>query len=212
VLTVWLTALAGVALGQIAPGPNLLAVASTALSQGRRPALMVALGVATSVFVWVTVAVLGLAALIAALPAALTAMKLAGGGYLCFLALKALRAAWRGAPRDLAAAAGAPLSGLRAYGRGVAVNLTNPKSALMWSAVATYLIGSGLTTGQALAFAPLGAASALIVYASYAALLSSGPARSGYAAFARRVEAGFGLAFGLVGGRLVVDGLRDLAR
>ncbi|MBK9080651.1 MAG: LysE family transporter [Rhizobiales bacterium] len=211
-LEVYLTTLAGVVLGQIAPGPNLLAVAATALSQGRRPALLVALGVATAVFAWVTLAVTGLAALIAVAPAALTAMKLAGGAYLCALAAKALLAAWRGAPRDLVAARGAPLSGLRAYARGLAVNLTNPKSALMWSAVATYLIGSGLTTAQALVIAPLGAASALIVYGGYAALLSSGPARSGYAAFARRVEAGFGLAFGLVGGRLVVDGLRDLAR
>jgi threonine/homoserine/homoserine lactone efflux protein len=51
-LEAYLVTLAGVLLGQIAPGPNLLAVAGAALGQGRRAAGFVALGVATAIFAW----------------------------------------------------------------------------------------------------------------------------------------------------------------
>ena len=96
VLEIYLVTLAGIVLGQIAPGPNLLAVAGAALGQDRRTAFFLALGVATAIFVWVTVAAFGLAALLKLYPSLLTVMKFLGGGYLCFLSIRALIAAWRG--------------------------------------------------------------------------------------------------------------------
>jgi threonine/homoserine/homoserine lactone efflux protein len=51
-LTVFISALLGTMAAQVAPGPNLLAVAGVALSQGRRPAFCVVWGVATGVLVW----------------------------------------------------------------------------------------------------------------------------------------------------------------
>ena len=45
-LEIYLITLAGVSMGQAAPGPNLLAVAGAALGQGRKPAIFTALGVA----------------------------------------------------------------------------------------------------------------------------------------------------------------------
>ena len=47
----YLNAIAAIAIAQITPGPNLLAVAGVALNQGRRTAFMVTLGVATAIFV-----------------------------------------------------------------------------------------------------------------------------------------------------------------
>ena len=210
-LQAYLVTLAGVVLGQLAPGPNLLAVAGAALGQGRRAAAFTALGVASAIFLWVTLAAVGLATLLALLPSLLTLMKLLGGGYLCFLALKALRAAARGG-RPLFRIEGTPWSPGRAWRRGFLVNITNPKSALMWAAVATFLFGSGLSAGAVMAFAPIGFASALTVYGIYAVLFSSGLARRAYARFARAAEGLFGLAFGALGGRLVADGIGDLAR
>ncbi|MBA3677594.1 MAG: LysE family translocator [Sphingosinicella sp.] len=208
-IEIYLLTLAGIVLGQILPGPNLLAVAGAALGQGRKAAMFVALGVATAIFAWVALAAFGLGALLAVFPALLTAMKLIGGAYLCFLALKAFRSAARG---DAAAfgATHAIWSARQAWRHGLLVNITNPKSALMWGAVATFLFGSGLSPLQVLGFAPLGFMSALTVYSIYAMLFSSSTARGSYGRFARHVQALFGLAFGAIGGKLVADGCSEI--
>jgi threonine/homoserine/homoserine lactone efflux protein len=209
-LKIYLITLAGIVLGQIAPGPNLLAVVGAALGQGRRAALFLSLGVATAIFIWVMVAAFGLAALLAVYPSLLTAMKLAGGGYLCFLSLRALITAWRGGDPSFRAIR-TDWTPLSAWRRGLLVNLTNPKSALMWSAVATFLYGNGLSAPQVLGFAPMGFASALVVYGVYGALFSSGVAQRAYARFARTIEALFGLAFGALGGKLVTDAFGEIS-
>lgn len=206
---IYLITLAGVALGQLLPGPNLLAVAGAALGQGRNAAMFVALGVATAIFAWVTLAAFGLAALLSVFPSLLTALKFVGGGYLGYLAIRALRAAARGGEPALRSD-GANWTPLEAWRRGLLINLTNPKSALMWGAVATFLFGSGLSAPQVLGFAPIGFASALVVYGIYGVLFSSGLAKRAYARFARGVEALFGLAFGMIGGKLVADGLGEI--
>lgn len=208
-LEAYLITAVGVALGQVAPGPNLLAVAGVALGQGRRPAVFVAFGVATAIFLWVTITAFGLATLIALYPGLLTAMKLLGGGYLCFLAAKSLLAAWRGGDPAFQASRAA-LTPVAAWRRGLLVNITNPKSALLWVSVATFLYGSGLSAAQVIGFAPVGFLSAFAIYGTYGLLFSSGLAQRAYARFARGIEALFGAAFGAIGGKLLSDGLREL--
>lgn len=210
-LEIYLVTLLGVALGQVSPGPNLLAVAGAALGQGRRSAAYVALGVATAIFVWVSLASFGLATLLTVHPSLLTAMKLLGGFYLCYLALRALRASWRGGGPAIETTR-ADWTPLQAWRRGLLVNLTNPKSFLLWGAVATFLFGSGLSTPQVLGFAPVGAASAFAIYGTYGALFSSGPARRFYARWSRGVEALFGAVFGAIGGKLVADGIGEMGK
>jgi threonine efflux protein len=206
-LSIYLITLVGVVLAQIAPGPNLLAVAGAALGQGLRAALFVTLGVATAIFVWVAVTTFGLATLLVIYPPLLIAMKIFGGAYLCFLALKAFRSALNGKDSSFHAnrAAWSPLS---AWRRGMLVNLTNPKSALMWGAITTFLFGSGLSTLQVLGFAPVGFASALVIYGVYGVLFSTNLAKHVYARFTRFIDLLFGTAFGALGGTLIADGIR----
>lgn len=210
-LQAFIVTLTGVALGQLLPGPNLLAVACAALGQGRRTATFVAAGVATAIFAWVTLAAFGLGALLNIFPKLLTALKLLGGGYLCYLAIRSLRGAWRGGDTAFEASE-VQWTPFEAWRRGLLVNLTNPKSALMWGAVATFLFGSGLSAPQVLAFAPLGCASAFIIYATYAVLFSSGVAKRTYLRFSRSIQALFGLAFGALGVKLAADGLGEAVR
>lgn len=201
----------GVILGQLAPGPNMLAVSSVALSAGRRQALAVALGVATVVAFWVVLSALGLAAVIAVYPWLLTLMKLVGGCYLLLLAARALAAALRGGAVRLQPSA-ASAGGWDAFRRGALINATNPKSALMWAAVSTFMFGSGLSWAEVLGFAPIGCLCALAVYGLYATLFSGGLMRRAYARFARAVEALFGAVFGVIGGRLTAAGLGETLR
>jgi threonine efflux protein len=90
------------------------------------------------------------------------------------------------------------------------VILTNPKAALMWTAVGTFLFGSGLSALQVVAFGPVAALSAIAIYGAYGLLFSSGFAVKTYSRFARWFELAFGSAFGALGGKLLWDGVREL--
>lgn len=208
-LEAFLAAWIGVALAQASPGPNMMAVASVALGQGRRAALLVVAGIGSGTLVWAAGVSLGLGALFAAFPLLLTLLKFAGGLYLLFMAFKALRAILAGSAASVAATT-APLDDLAAWRRGFFVVMTNPKAALMWSAVATFLFGAGLDAWQVLAFGPVVAISAMTMYGAYGLLFSTGVAMRAYARLWRAVEAAFGLAFGALGATLLVWGLRDL--
>ena len=205
----FLAAWIGVALAQASPGPNMMAVASVALGQGRKAALLAVLGIGSGTLVWAAAVSFGLGTLFAALPQVLTVLKFAGGLYLLLVAWRALRAITAGQSLTVAASQ-APLSDWQAWRRGFVVVMTNPKAALMWSAVATFLFGAGLEKWQVLAFGPLVAFSAIAIYGAYGLLFSTTIALRTYSRFWRAIEAAFGLAFGALGATLLLWGLRDL--
>ncbi|MCB9994129.1 MAG: LysE family translocator [Hyphomicrobiaceae bacterium] len=201
----------GIVLAQLAPGPNLLAVANTALGQGRRTALRVVVGVATGTFIWVMCAAVGLGQVVAAFPATLMVLKLVGGSYLLFIAYKSLKSAFAGGTGDFGR--GRPrMTDSAAVRYGLFVVLTNPKSILFWSSVATFLFGAGMNSVEVLALGPVSALSSVCVYGSYAMLFSARPAIGVYARFARALEAAFAATFGALGGLLIWAGLQELRR
>lgn len=199
----------GVLATQISPGPNLAAVASVALAQGRRPALFVVTGISSGMFVWSMATALGLGTLIKAFPLSLLVLKFLGGGYLLFLGLKAARATFRGGAKTTFTPDARPLSDKQAWRRGIIVLLTNPKAALMWAAVASFLFGQGLSAWHVVAFGPMGALSGLVIYGTYAGLFSTGVAMRGYTRFAQWFEGVFAAAFGLMGASLLWAGIRE---
>lgn len=203
------TVFAGVFLAQAAPGPNMMAVASSSLGTGRAAGIATTLGVATGVLVWCMLFAFGVGAVLQAVPETLTAMRLLGGGYLLFLGIKALRASL--APTAAAGQAGAvSMSRRAAYRRGLLVVMTNPKAALMWVAVSMFLASSGLSSGQFVIIGFGASLSATLIYGTYAILFSTGVAVRGYRRFFRLIEGAFGAVFGILGGRLLFDGIRAL--
>ena len=199
----------GVLLAQVTPGPNMMAVSSVSLGSGRRAGIFTAAGVASGVLVWAVLFTLGIGALFDAFPEAITAMKLVGGGYLLFLGLRAIRAAWRGAQAGVNGA-GLTTTGPRAYATGFLVVLTNPKAALMWVAVSIFLASADLTNTQFLIIGFCISLSAMAIYGTYAVLFSTGVAMRAYGRLVHAVEATFGLVFGALGARLITDGLKEL--
>ena len=204
----YLVTLAGLVAMQVSPGPNLVAIASAAMGQGRGAALCVALGIATGAVIWVSLVALGVGTILEAHPGLLVGLKLLGGAYLLWMGLKALHAAWKG--YTVAIPSGKAISLWAAWQRGLLVVLTNPKVALGWTAIASFLFGSGLTAWQVAAFAPLAALSAVAVYGSYGLLFSTGIAVRTYRRFWRGIEALFGSIFGAMGATLLIAGTRDL--
>ena len=106
----------------VTPGPDMAFLIATGVSQGRRAAVRGAFGVTSAMTIWVLVAATGLGVALTQVPAALDAIRLAGAGYLLFLAITT----WRHAGAAVAEVSAAP----NVFRRGFVVNLTNPKVAL----------------------------------------------------------------------------------
>ena len=208
-IEVFIVTLLGVMASQASPGPNLVAVASVSLSRGRRAGLFTVAGISSGMLVWSLATAYGLAKLLETFPYSLTAMRFLGGGYLLWMAFKGLRAALANKPGRINPT-GEELSGIRAWTKGLLVVLTNPKAAIMWVAVATFLFGAGLNAEEALLFGPLAAVSAFMIYGSYALLFSTGLAQRSYRKFARWMELFFAASFGALGGKLIFDGVKEL--
>lgn len=208
-LDAFLLTLIGVAAAQAAPGPNLIAVASAALGQGRRAGLLVTLGVSSGMLIWAVAVAFGLGVLFTRYPMTLVLLKLVGGTYLLWLAFRAFRSAWSGGESTIGADTKVR-SNTAYWKRGLFVVLTNPKAALMWSAVATFLYGENLEPWQVVLFGPVGAISGFIIYGTYAVLFSTTSAKAVHSRFSRVIESIFGVAFGAFGGKLVLDGAQSI--
>ena len=134
----------------LSPGPDNLFVLMQSATQGRRAGLLVTLGLCTGLLAHTAAVALGLAALLASSPAAFGALKLAGAAYLLYLAW----GAWR-APAALSEQQGQPaLQPWRLYGRGVLMNLSNPKVLAQALANSGVFLESKLLAGLAEAPAP----------------------------------------------------------
>jgi len=87
-----LLAFAAIALGMmLTPGPNMIYLISRSISQGRAAGLISLCGIALGFVVYMLCAAYGLTALLMAIPFAYDAIRLAGAGYLLWLAWQALR-------------------------------------------------------------------------------------------------------------------------
>ncbi len=112
----------------LTPGPDNLFVLLQSAQRGWRAGMCVVLGLCLGLVGHTAAVALGLAAVFAASSMAFTVLKFAGAAYLAWLAWGALRApaGTPGAPQAAAAGQGRG-SALRMVGRGVVMNLTNPK-------------------------------------------------------------------------------------
>jgi threonine/homoserine/homoserine lactone efflux protein len=109
----------------ITPGPNMLLLVSRTLAQGRRAGLLTLAGTQTGLSFHIAAVAFGLAALLAAVPLAYDAIRIAGALYLAWLAVQT----WR--ERDTADAAARPsIPAARLYRDGVLSSVLNPKIAL----------------------------------------------------------------------------------
>ncbi|MDW6022142.1 LysE family translocator [Mesorhizobium sp. BAC0120] len=113
----------------ITPGPDMTLFVGRALSQGRAAGFACMAGAMAGIVVHTTLVALGLSALIVAAPKAFLALKIAGGGYLMFLAWQAVR---KGAAFSPDRKAGPQRSLLQNWMTGLAINLMNPKIILFF--------------------------------------------------------------------------------
>jgi threonine/homoserine/homoserine lactone efflux protein len=189
-LDTWLLfALACVALAAT-PGPNQLYLVSRTLAQGRAAGLVSLAGTASGLALHIAAAALGLTAVLAAVPAAYDALRVAGAAYLLFLAWQA----WR-APDAASGAAPAPIARGALYREGTLIGVLNPKVALFQLAFFPQFLdpaqGSVLLQGAVLGATQLAVVLAYdsLLIAAVGTLRSFVGARPGWGRAMRRVLA-----------------------
>ncbi|CDT84757.1 LysE family translocator [Vibrio coralliirubri] len=120
ILPVYLTAVVALLL---LPGPDMLLIASSSMSFGRKVGVFASLGNATSGIILTVLAAMGVSALIAMSPVALKALHLLGGTYLLKMGWDCLRTEQGNAP-ELSDNFAAKVY----YQRALISNLLNPKA------------------------------------------------------------------------------------
>lgn len=114
----------------LAPGPDNLFVLAQSAQHGRRAGLIVTIGLCTGILVHTAAVSLGVAAIFQTSLMAFTVLKCVGAAYLLYLAYQSFRAGGAGG----GSTAVQQLSYGRLYGRGVIMNVTNPKVSIFFLA------------------------------------------------------------------------------
>ncbi|PAT30736.1 threonine transporter RhtB [Vandammella animalimorsus] len=163
----------------LSPGPDNLFVLMQSIQHGWRTGLLVVLGLCLGVCLHTLAVAMGLAALLAASPQLLTLLKLLGAAYLLWLAWGAWHAPV--AARTPDAAPQAPQApqiaqrpnlrqALRRIGRGLVMNLSNPKVLLFFLAFLPQFAhpARGPVAAQVVVLGAVFALSTLLVFGSIA--------------------------------------------
>lgn len=115
----------------MSPGPDCFLVLRAGLCYPPRAAVATALGISTGFCVHLAYCVLGLSALLIAIPGAERALAVGGAAYLCFLGTRCIRGGTVTtaslSPEEID---GSTATTRRAFREGLLCNLTNPKVAL----------------------------------------------------------------------------------
>lgn len=191
------------ALGQFSPGPDMILLTRTALAEGSRAGVMMALGIATGLTILTSIAVGGVAVAFEKSPRLHGIITWLAAGYLAWLAWKLLRAAFA-APLPAAEEVADPAMGRSPYLRGLLCNLLNPKAINFLAAVCADFL-----RGERPGWFPYGIIGVVVIqggvlWALWARLLQWGPLRSRYERSARWIDGAFGVALIALSVKLVV--------
>lgn len=138
---------AGLALN-LTPGPDMTFVAAVAGRAGWRCGFVASLGIAAGCVVHVTLAVTGISGVLAASESMFAILRLAGAGYLVYVAIGILRGA---APNGEEVRPASP-SWAGVFRKGLMVNVLNPKVGLFFLAFLPQFVDSSRGTGLQLLF------------------------------------------------------------
>ena len=186
---------AGWVLAISSPGPATLSVMASAMENGRREALAMAMGVVSGSAMWALSAGLGLGALMVSHAWTIEVLRYAGAGYLAWLAFKSARAAVRPAKAS-GQTPRAPLGMRRAWFRGLMIHLTNPKAVLFWGALFAVVVSPEAPGKDILTVGAACLTSSVFVFTGFAMVFSLGPVRRTYLALRRWFDGAFAILFG----------------
>ena len=196
--------LGALALGAVSPGPSFVFVVRTSLALSRRDGVAAAFGMGVGGVIFAALALLGMQAVLAKTAWLYAALRLAGGVYLLYLAVRL----WRGAAAPLivpnAASRRAPGRG-RSFLLGLATQLSNPKTAIVYGSIFAALLPPVPPAWVTLALPPAVMLLETGWYTIVAAAFSTEQPRTVYLRGKRWIDRAASAVMGALGLRLVVE-------
>jgi threonine/homoserine/homoserine lactone efflux protein len=122
----------------LSPGPNFVGIVSSAVSN-RLNGIFVAIGVRLGTAFWAMMAVTGVTTIINSYSNSSIIMQFIGGSYLIWLSVKSLKGAFV-KKSSLKISEQAKETNLKCLQKGLLIQLTNPKTALFWLSMASFVI------------------------------------------------------------------------
>jgi threonine/homoserine/homoserine lactone efflux protein len=203
----FLAIIGALSLGVVSPGASFVMVLRTSLAVSRRAGVAAALGMGAGGVAFAGLALLGLQAVIAQAAWAYLGLKLIGAGYLLTLAWRM----WRGADTPLEAPRAPALGGGsagRAFALGLATQLSNPKTAIVYASVFAALLPTPTPTWLMVALPPAVFTLETSWYAVVALVASAEGPRDAYGRAKRWIDRLAGAVMAGLGARLILDAVR----
>lgn len=116
----------------ISPGPDLLYIISQTIAKGTKAGMASTLGVCSGAMLHVSMAALGLSAIMAASALAFTAVKLVGAVYLIYLGIRAFRS--KTGAVHFKQGTDTEITFMKAFKQGILIDIFNPKPAIFFMA------------------------------------------------------------------------------
>jgi len=183
-------------LGAMSPGPSFVIVAKTALGESKEAGLAVALGMGLGAACFFLLAAFGLYAILETVPMLYMVLKIAGGLYLCYLAVMIFKHAKT------------PLSTVKRVkekhwlgyvGYALAVQLSNPKTAIVIGSVVVAFLPKEIPPFTPWLLAFMGLVTDVGWYATVVLLFSRPKAQQTYLRLKTSIDRVAGVALGVLG-------------
>ncbi|HDL7336657.1 TPA: LysE family transporter [Yersinia enterocolitica] len=187
--------------GAMSPGVSFLLVARMAMSSSRRAALSVAAGMGFGASVFAAIALAGLHTLLTLVPSLYTGLKVAGGCYLLWLALKMFR---RPSNRFNTSAGTEEVSVSKAFMTGVFTQISNPHTALVFASIFSAALSKNIQPVMYIILPTMAFVIDVLWYAVVACLLSTDGPRQAYIKYHKFIDKLSGSVMAFLGIRLLL--------
>lgn len=187
--------------GAMSPGVSFLLVARTAMSSSRRVAFSVTAGMGFGAAVFAVIALAGLHTLLTLVPSLYTGLKIAGGCYLLWLALKMFR---RPSNRFNDSAGAEDVSVSKAFMTGVFTQISNPHTALVFASIFSAALSKNIQPVMYIILPTMAFVIDMLWYAVVACLLSTDGPRQAYIKYRKFIDKLSGGVMAFLGIRLLL--------
>jgi threonine/homoserine/homoserine lactone efflux protein len=187
-------------LGAMSPGPSFLMVARAAIARSRADGLAAALGMGVGGVVFAALALLGLHAVLIALPWPYVVLKILGGAYLIYIGWSI----WRGAREPVGIVDNIDRTSGRSFWLALATQLSNPKTAVVYASVFVSMLPREIPLAVTLLLPLVIFAIEFGWYAIVALALSAPSPRAAYLRSKTWIDRAAGTVMALLGMRLIL--------
>lgn len=206
--------------GSLSPGPDTFFLLRLA-TRSRIHAFTGVLGIATGLLLWVTLTVVGAAALLSTYPSILSLIQIIGGGYLVYNGFNLTRSAvkelidarahaFRESTRPIPDASETLGSPAHTYRQGLATNLSNPKVVMYFAAILAPLMPTNPSPALAVGIILAIIVQTIIVFGSLTFIVSTEKVRKAVLRLGPVFDLSAGIVFLVVGGTLFFEGAGSL--